>query len=284
MANAGREKEPLLIRALALSGAGFGLVGGVFKIAGISEEAKSTGFLERLQKAIQEDEDASNELANFLLFRDPEESGLAWTITSMTVRLGPALGLSGSLQVVAQMVPFIVYLFESDKVRGPLKVLIDAFCERAKSTLTEITPEQEASTQAGKIALEAVKGMEGGITKNLAYQSAKEAAEEALNPTEDGAAVAINAGASDGISETNQVAVELSDDAAVAVAKAAAKDATKKPIATVAKVAGAVVVCLGAFFVIWDVFSIVQDSMKSSLGETLREIAQNHLENCPSQH
>ena len=99
--------------------------------------------------------------------------------------------------------------------------------------------------------------MEGGITKNLAYQSAKEAAEEALNPTEDGAAVAINAGASDGISETNQVAVELSDDAAAAAARATTTAAVQNARLTLATAYG-----------------LLTPSTVKCLGDTLRKSAQ----------
>ena len=148
-----------------------------------------------------------------------------------------------------------------DKLRQELMdSIITSACGSVSAALIEFT---ESATQAGKIASEAVKTMEEGFAKKQAYMAALKAAEEAMK-----------VGGDDAVTAAGQLAVQAvkqsSDDVAMAAAKVAASEAA----ANAARIAGAVTVGLGAVFAAWDIYNIVKDCQKKSLGDSLREIAE----------
>jgi hypothetical protein len=309
---------PFLIGSLMWTGVGVGAVGAGLKIGGGIHGSKAKKVLKNLEEAIKEDLEAHKAFKDKLseLQMSPKFSEKLYfkVLKASSSPGGNALVGYAEIVGVSGMISFIETILrplnKTCCTNPILQELIDnmitAVGGTLTSTLTEIS-EQAASTQAGKIAAEAVRTMEEGFVKKQAHAAARLAAEELLKSSSDdvlavaaatgtneavkavatevakqtsddvvlaAAKVATNETAKVASSEAAKVATkEVANEAAIAAANKAAIAAAEKTAETLTKVAGGITVGLGAFFLVWDVYNTIKDGKKKSLGDTLRELA-----------
>ena len=377
---------PFLIGSLMWTGVGIGAVGAGLKIGGGIHGSKAKKILKNLEEAIKEDLEAHEAFKGMLLDLkiNPEfTEKLCFKVLTASISSGgnavwnfaEIVGVQGMISLFETIIrPLNKTCCSNPILQELIDNMITAIGGTLTSTFTEIT-EQATSTQAGKIAAEAVKAMEEGFVKKQAHSAALLAAEELLKSSgDDVLGVAAAAGTNEAIKTAGKVASEVakqtSDDVVLAAAKVATNEATKvasseaaklatteaakvatneatkvaasetakiaasetakvaasetakvasteaakvaasetakvasteaakaatkeaaneaaiaaankaaitaaeKTAETCAKIAGRITIGLGALFIVWDVYNTVKDGQKKSLGNTLRELAE----------
>ena len=275
---------PFLVGSLMLTGFGVGALGAGLKFGGGIHGEMSKAALKKLEDAIKEDVEANCDLTDKLKrlqsrLPSSEEDLFKIKIISPAGPSGLNIytqlaGISALISLTEKILrPLNKFYSVNPKINELLDSLITAVCGSLKFALTDIS--EVGVGKAAEIAAEAVKTMEEGFIKKQAYQAALKSAEESLKQ-------GVKEGSNEAAKAAGKVATEAAKQSTDEVASVAARAAAANTVKNVARIAGGVTVGLGAVCVAWDVYNITKDSMKTSVGTALREIAEiceNQLDN-----
>ncbi|XP_055356864.1 uncharacterized protein LOC129601968 [Paramacrobiotus metropolitanus] len=227
IATAGAAAAPAAVAYLLWSGTGVGLAGGITKgIGSYLSTKKQKDLIERLDKAVHEDDEAHKRLTKLLEVLSADRFSttrfIVFKHAAIPVVTGGnavayVMGGAALVEIVSRLVPSLLQHVEDEKVKKALGATVALLTPLLIKNFTITTPKTGASV-VDDIARGAVDTFADGPTKKLAYIAAKKAATAVMKDGGDDAARALTAKAAVVLQEKVAAeAVEKGAEKAVAV-------------------------------------------------------------------